>query len=184
MHKKIFYDLAKFQRKHLSKETIYFIKSIESGLFTGIRNNKGEIREDVNKSNLAKNMKRYSEISKEIEDINYLFCKQNNLIVGHDIQIYRGINCSPTRYNDIVPTSWSFNKEIAINFSYDKGSVLIQDIQLTLPIIVNITEGDLNEFEIILPPTNYRLLKIYDGKHIFKDDNEEYKFNQFIVKKV
>ena len=78
MHKKIFYDLAKFQRKHLSKETTYFIKSIESGLFTGIRNNKGEIREDVNKSNLAKNMKRYSEISKEIEDINYLFCKHNS----------------------------------------------------------------------------------------------------------
>ena len=26
--------------------------------------------------------------------------------------------------------------------------------------------------------------KIYDGKHIFKDSNEEYKFNQFILKKV
>lgn len=151
--------LKKFQDTFLSIKSKRTIKSIESGLFTGIRDNLGNIKLKYIK-HYNKNIIKYNLLLKEINKINYKFFKNYPEYKNEYIILYRGIKSKLNdKYIDIIPTSFTFKKRIAYNFLLDDSTLLKYKCYDKKNIIINFTNDILNEYEIILPPCNYNIIK-------------------------
>ena len=174
-----------FQNKYLTKESKRIIKSIESGLFTGIRNNNGDIKLNYIK-HYNNNINKYNLVLNEIQKINKLFFKLHSEYINKPIILYRGLqNNINYKYNDYIPTSYSYNKKKAIDFILNDGTLLKYKCYDKNNLIINISNPELNEYEIILPPNKYNIVKHKITNYYLTYKNEKYSLNcnKYTIKK-
>ena len=176
--------LYQYQKSTISKKLNKFIKSIDSGLFTGIRNNDGSIKELYIKHANTYLIK-YNFYLKTINMINNSFVKKYNFT--DTIKLYRGINAKlDDKYIDKIPTSFTFNKNKAFDFILDNGILLEYNCQNLNDMIINISDDDvLNEYEVILPPNKYNIIKkINNIEYNCKKYDYNIKYNKYIIEKI
>ena len=145
------HKLYYFQSKNLSSKCKFILKSIESGLFTGIRNKDGTIKKKyINYYN--KNIRNYKILLKEIQSINRLFFEYNPEYKNTEIILYRGLEAKVNKdfkeYIDLIPTSFSYNYNCAMNFVTEDGTLLkyvFNNINTKYNMILNFTDDNLNE---------------------------------------
>tara|TARA_A100001015_G_scaffold320612_1_gene447630 strand:- start:3341 stop:3892 length:552 start_codon:yes stop_codon:yes gene_type:complete len=171
------FELYKFQRKNLSCKDKTFIKSIDSGIFTGLRNKKGLLKEEY-KVFYEKNYKIYSKLRHKINKINKDFFNIHTQYRNKQVILYRGLDIFVNKYEDIIPTSYTCKKKVGLNFLLDNTSLLKYKCNNLLDLIINFNENEeLNEYEIILPPQKYKINNYINKKHTYKINNEEVSFN-------
>ena len=172
------HKLYEFQNKYLTNNSKFIIKSIESGLFTGIRNTDGNLKDQYIKY-YNNNIDKYNTVLDEIKGINKSFFELNPYYKNEPIYIYRGVQSKLTNiYNDYIPTSYSFNKDTAMGFIIEGGTLLKYLCLDKSKLILNFNKNKLNEYEIILPPQNYiiknKINNIYN--YIWKNNKEKFFF--------
>ena len=200
----MFKNLYFFQQNNINDNIKKFIKSIDSGIFTGVRDNNGEII-DKFKKHSSKNLFKYNRILKTIKKINNSYFHKKNIKqdinqdikqdinkdtkqdTNQDIVLYRGINSKLNdTYIDLLPTSFTFNKDKAFDFIFDNGILLeyhFCNINNLNNIIVNINNNEiLNEYEVILPPNKYKIIKkINDLNYYSSKYDENLKYNKYVI---
>jgi len=169
MLKKLYY----FQSKHLSSKCKTILKSIESGLFTGLRNKDGSIKKKYI-NHFINNIKKYNMLLNEIKNINKLFFKLYPEYINTEIILYRGLEAQVNKdfkeYTDLIPTSFSYNYNSAMNFVTENGTLLkyiCNNINIKYNMILNFTDDDLNEYEVILPDNTYKIKNINNKKYFY-----------------
>ena len=157
--------LYEFQRNNINIIYRKLIDRIDSGFFTGIKKSNGSIKEiyDIDTYHIAINnfnelLNQYNKYKKHFFDI-----PENKVFLNRKIVIYRGmvlskenINLNGFRYNEYIPTSFTYDLEIAKGFSISTeikphSIILIYLIDTESNMILNFNSNpELNEKEIIL----------------------------------
>jgi hypothetical protein len=174
------HKLYEFQNKYLTYKSKFIIKSIESGLFTGIRNTDGNLKDQYIKY-YNNNIDKYNTVLDEIKGINKSFFELNPYYKNEPIYLYRGIQSElNNKYIDYIPSSYSYNKDTAMGFIIESGTLLKYICLDKSEIILNCNSCKLNEYEIILPPQNYiiknKTKHIYN--YIWKNNKEKFWYNK------
>jgi hypothetical protein len=193
--------LNEYQNKYLTFKSKEVIKSIESGLLTGIRDNKGNLKDGYIKyyNNV---LYRYNKLLDEIKIINNSFFNDNPEYINKPIILYRGLQINIEqlnnmqlnneqdqfkknhyKYNDTIPTSYSFDRKKAMGFITDNGVLLKYKCYDKSKIILNYNNFELNESEVILQPNNYKIINKNKliHKYLWKNNYEKFNYYQFDI---
>lgn len=158
-----FNKLFEFQKFIFSNNSDYFnlLSSIDSGLFTGIKDENGQLKIDYNNDIYNKKINDFNILLLFYEYNKKLFFKDNPSYFNNHILLFRGLKFSyepnPTIfYKEFVPTSFTFDYNIALNFAIPDGNkyfgvILIYNFNCSDNFLININNNNsLNESEIII----------------------------------
>lgn len=187
--------LYEFQRNNINIIYRKLIDRIDSGFFTGIKKSNGSIKEiyDIDTYHIAINnfnelLNQYNKYKKHFFDI-----PENKVFLNRKIVIYRGmvlskenINLNGFRYNEYIPTSFTYDLEIAKGFSISTeikphSIILIYLIDTESNMILNFNSNpELNEKEIILNNISQDFIEVLRYENITYFSNYDLDARQLI----
>lgn len=179
--KKFMVRLYEFQRTKINEIDRKLIDSIDSGFFTGIKNSNGMLKRIYDNDKYHKAINKFDELLNQYNIYkNDFFDKpENRYFLNKKIVIYRGMVFSKEnnlvnkyKYNEIIPTSFTYDLKIAQGFSISTeikphSVILLYLIDTNTNMILNFnSKPELNEKEILLNNISQDFKEILRYKNI------------------
>ena len=163
--KKFMVRLYEFQRTKINEIDRKLIDSIDSGFFTGIKTSNGMLKRIYDNDKYHKAINKFNELLNQynIYKNDFFDIPENRQFLNKKIVIYRGMVFSKEnnitnkyQYNEIIPTSFTYDLKIAKGFSISTefkphSVILVYLIDTDNDMILNFnSKPELNEKEILL----------------------------------
>lgn len=163
--KKFMVRLYKFQRTKINEIDRKLIDSIDSGFFTGIKTSNGMLKRIYDNDKYHKAINKFNELLNQYNKYknDFFDIPENRHFLNKKIVIYRGMVFSKEnnitnkyQYNEIIPTSFTYDLKIAKGFSISTefkphSVILVYLVDTDNDMILNFNSNpELNEKEILL----------------------------------
>jgi hypothetical protein len=186
--KKFMVRLYEFQRTKINEIDRKLIDCIDSGFFTGIKTSNGMLKRIYDNDKYHKAINKFNELLNQynIYKNDFFDIPENRQFLNKKIVIYRGMVFSKEnnitnkyQYNEIIPTSFTYDLKIAKGFSISTefkphSVILVYLVNTDTNMILNFnSKPALNEKEILLNNVSQDFKEVLRYKDISYFSNYE-----------